>query len=92
MAIIETNKFFFLESESSTLKVAFAEKKKRNKNVKTNILTNIPLIFLSLENRNILIVLRTKILKLNNKKNIDIVVKMLQEKGITPKAILLSLR
>ena len=60
--------------------------------MKTNILTNIPLIFLSLENRNILIVLHTKILKLNNKKNIDIVVKMLQEKGITPKAILLSLR
>ena len=84
-------KFFFFESENSTLKVAFAEKK-RNKNVKTNILTNIPLIFLSLENRNILIVLHTKILKLNNKKNIDIVVKMLQEKGITPKAILLSLR
>ena len=60
--------------------------------MKTNILTNIPVIFLSLENRNILIVLHTKILKLNNKKNIDIVVKMLQEKGITPKAILLSLR
>ena len=60
--------------------------------MKTNILTDIPVIFLSLENRNILIVLHTKILKLNNKKNIDIVVKMLQEKGITPKAILLSLR
>ena len=60
--------------------------------MKTNILTNIPVIFLSLENRNILIVLHTKILKLNNKKNIDIVVKMLQEKCITPKAILLSLR
>ena len=31
MAIIETNKFFFLESESSILKVAFAEKKKKQK-------------------------------------------------------------
>ena len=31
MAIIETNKNFFFESENSTLKVAFAEKKKKQK-------------------------------------------------------------
>ena len=31
MAIIETNKNFFFESENSTLKVAFAEKKKETK-------------------------------------------------------------
>ena len=55
--------------------------------MKTNILTNTLLIFLNLENRNILIVLRTKISKLNDKKNIDIVVKMLQENVITLKAI-----
>ena len=53
--------------------------------MKTNILTNTPLIFLNLENRNILIVLHTKIPKLNDKKNIDIVTKMLQENDITPK-------
>ena len=47
--------------------------------MKTNILTNTPLIFLNFENRNILIVLHTKIPKLNDKKNIDIVGKMLQE-------------
>ena len=62
-------------------------KKKETKSVKTNILTNTLLIFLNLENRNILIVLRTKISKLNDKKNIDIVVKMLQENVITLKAI-----
>ena len=66
-------------------------KEKKNKNVKTNILTNTPLIFLNLENRNILIVLHTKIPKLHDKKKIDIVVKMLQE-NITPKAISISLR
>ena len=55
--------------------------------MKTNILTNTLLIFLNLENRNILIVLRTKISKLNDKKNIDIVDKMLQENVITLKAI-----
>ena len=33
-----------------------------------------------------------KIPKLNNKKNIDIVVKMLQENYITPKAISILLR
>ena len=63
------------------------KKKKETKSVKTNILTNTLLIFLNLENRNILIVLRTKISKLNDKKNIDIVVKMLQENVITLKAI-----
>ena len=67
-------------------------KEKKNKNVKTNILTNTPLIFLNLENRNILIVLHTKIPRLNDKKNIDIVVKMLQENDITLKAISISLR
>ena len=63
------------------------KKKKETKSVKTNILTNTLLIFLNLENRNILRVLRTKISKLNDKKNIDIVVKMLQENVITLKAI-----
>ena len=60
--------------------------------MKTNILTNIPLIFLRFENRNILIVLHTKIPKLHDKKNIDVVVKMLQDNNITPKAISTSLR
>ena len=68
------------------------KKKKEIKNVKTNILTNTPLIFLNLENRNILIVLHTKMTKLNDKKNIDIVAKTLQENDMTPKAILISLR
>ena len=57
--------------------------------MKTNILTNTPLIFLNLENRNILIVLNTK---LNDKKNIDIVVKMPQENDITLKTISISLK
>ena len=61
------------------------------KNVKTNILTNTSLIFLNLENRNILIVLHTKISKLNDKKNNDIVVNILQENDIAPKAISISL-
>ena len=56
------------------------------------MLTNTPLIFLNLENRNILIVLYTQIPKLNDKKNIDIIAKMLQENDITPKAISISLR
>ena len=43
--------------------------------MKTNIPTNTPLIFLNLENRNFLIILHTKIPKLNDKKNIDIDVK-----------------
>ena len=51
--------------------------------MKTNILRNTPLIFLNLENRNILTILHTKIPKLNDKKNIGIVVKMLQENDIT---------
>ena len=67
-------------------------KEKKIKNVKTNILTNTPLIFLNLENKNILIVLHTKIPRLHDKKNIDIVTKMLQENDITPKAISISLR
>ena len=58
-------------------------KKKETKDVKTIILTNTPLIFLNLENRNILIVLHTKIPRLYDEKNIDIVVKMLQENVIT---------
>ena len=60
--------------------------------MKTNILTNTSLIFLNLERRNILMVLHTKIPKFNDKKNIDIVTKMLQENEITPKAISISLR
>ena len=68
------------------------KKKKKIKNVKTNILTSTPLIFSNLESRNILIVLHTKIPKLNDKKNIDIVTKMLQENDITPKAMSISLR
>ena len=60
--------------------------------MKTNIATNTPLISLNLENRNILIVLHTKIQKLNDKKISDIVVKMLQENDATPKAILISSR
>ena len=60
--------------------------------MKTNILTNIPLIFLNLENRNIFIVLRTKIPKLNDNKNIDTVVKILQENDITLKSISIFLR
>ena len=40
----------------------------------------------------ILIVLHKKITKLNYKKNINIVVKLLQENNITPKAISISLR
>ena len=62
----------------SQLKSIFREKKE-TKNVEINILTNTPLIFLNLENRNILIVLHAKIPRLNDKKNIDIVVKMLEE-------------
>ena len=60
--------------------------------MKTNIPTNTPLIFLNLENRNILIVLHTKIPILNDEKNIDMVVKMLQENDITLKARSISLR
>ena len=60
--------------------------------MKANILTNTPLIFLNLENKNILIVLHTKIPKINDKKNIDIVVKILQENDITPKAMSILLR
>ena len=73
----------------SPLKNSFREKKE-TKNVKTKILTNSPLIFLILEKRNILIVTHTKILRLNDKRNIiDIVVKMLQENDIKPKSTLL---
>ena len=75
----------------SRLKSSFRERKE-TKNVKTNILTNTSLIFLNLENRNILIVLHTKIPRLNDKKNIDIVVKMLQENDIPLKAISISVR
>ena len=75
----------------SPQKVAFV-KKKETKNVETNILISTPLIFLNLENRNILIVLYTKIPKLNDEKNIDIVPKVLQENDVTLKAISISLR
>ena len=64
----------------------------REKNVKTNILANTPSIFLSLVNRNILIVLHTKIPKINDKKSIDINIKLIQENDITPKAISILLR
>ena len=60
--------------------------------MKINILTNTPLIFLNLENINILVVLHAKIPKLNDKKSIDVVDKMLQENDITRKAISISLR
>ena len=58
----------------SPLKSSFRERKK-TKNMKTNILTNTPLIFLNRENINILTVLHTKIPKLNDKENIDILSK-----------------
>ena len=77
---------FNISTESS-----FREKKE-TKNVETNILISTPLIFLNLENRNILIVLHTKIPKLTDKKNIDIVPKVLQENDVTLKAISISLR
>ena len=67
----------------SSLKIAFM---KRNKKCESNTLTNTHLIFLNLENRNIMIELHAKIPKLNDKKNTDIVVKMLQENDLTPKA------
>ena len=54
-------------------------KKEQTKIVKTDILTNTPLIYLNFEKRNILIVLHAKGPKPNDKKNIDIVLKMLQE-------------
>ena len=76
----------------SPLKNSFQEKKETKKNVKTNILTSTPLIFVNFENRYISIVLHTKIPKLDDKNNVDIVVKMLQENDITPKVISISLR
>ena len=60
--------------------------------MKANILKNTPLIFLNLENRNIMIVLHLKIPRRNDKKNTDIVVKMLQENDMTLKAISISLQ
>ena len=51
--------------------------KKNKKNVKTNILTKTPLIVLNLGKRNSLLILRKKIPKPNDKKNIDMAVKML---------------
>ena len=66
-------------------------KKKETKNVKTDIQTNTPLIFLNLGNRNVLIILHTKIPKLNDKNNTDIVFKMLQKNDITLKVISTSL-
>ena len=74
-----------------SLKSSFCKKKKKEtKNVKTNKLTSTPLIFLNLENRNIIIVLHTKTPKLNDKKNIDIVVKMLQGNNNAPNVISIS--
>ena len=60
--------------------------------MKTNVVTNTPLIFLNLENRNILLVLHMNIPKLNGKKNINKVDKMLQENDIAPKTVSISLR
>ena len=45
--------------------------------MKTDILTNTAAIFINLEKGNVLLVLYTKIPRLNDKENIDIVVKML---------------
>ena len=59
-------------ASASPLNSSFREKKKEIKNVKTNIPTNTPLIFLNLENRNILIVLHTKIPKPNDKMYIQL--------------------
>ena len=67
-------------------------KKKETENVKTNTLTNTPLVFLNLENRNILIALHAKIPRLNDKNNTDIIVKMLHENDITLKVKSISLR
>ena len=53
--------------------------------MKINILENTPLVFLNLENRNVLTVLLTKNPKLNDKKNTDIIAKILQENDIIPK-------
>ena len=75
----------------SPLKSSFRGKKE-TKNVKAKILTSTTLIFLNLENRNILIVLHTKIPRLNDKKNLNIIVKMLQENDITLKVISILLR
>ena len=66
--------------------------KKKKQKCENKILTNTPLIFLNLVNRNILIVLLTKKPKVNDKKSIDIVIKMIQENSITPKAISILLR
>ena len=65
-----------------------SKKNKQTENVKTNILTNTPLIFLDLEKRNMLMVLHTKIPKFNDKKNIAIVVKMLYENDSAPTAMI----
>ena len=66
--------------------------KKKKQKCENKILTNTPLIFLNLVNRNILIVLLTKNPKVNDKKSIDIVIKMIQENSITPKVISILLR
>ena len=58
--------------------------KKRDKKCENKYTNKHSFNLLNLENRDILIVLHTKIPKLNDKKNIDIVVKMLQENYITP--------
>ena len=50
--------------------------------MKTNLLTNTSVLFLNLEKKNNLLVLYTKFQKLNDKKNIDIVVKMLRQNYI----------
>ena len=56
------------------------------------MVTNTPLIFLNLENRNILLVLHMNIPELNGKKNINKVDKVLQENDIAPKTVSISLR
>ena len=57
------------------------------------MLTSASLIFSNLEKRKMFFtVIHTKNSTLNDKKNIDIVTKMLQENDITPNAKLISLR
>ena len=75
----------------SSFKIAFV-KKKCNKKYENKYTKNTALIYLNLGKRNTLIVLHMKFPKLNDKKNIGIVVKMLQVNDITPKTILIPLR
>ena len=66
--------------------------KKKKKKYENKYTKNTALIFLNLRKRNTSIVLHMKFPKLNDKKNIGIAVKMLQDNDITPKTILIPLR